>query len=170
MPIFPWGKRREAVKMAEELLEECCQRLDLDPKRLSKSGHEWIARRKWDDDPAEMRRLIYHAALSSTGPEVEAAHFPPRSRRDHEAYAKAQFEGLALEEVVRHKVSHFFDKLGQVEVGGVHDAVIAQVERPLIEQCLKWAGGNRQKAARSLGINRNTLRRKMAELRIKNER
>ena len=166
MPILPWGKKHEAVKRAEELLRECCQRLDLEEKALGKSGREWIARRRWDEDPAEMRRLIYAAALASSGSAFEAAHFPPRRRRDHEAHAKAAFEGLALEEIVRHKVAHFFGQLGRVEVSGVHRTVLAQVEKPLVEESLRWAEGNQQKAARALGINRNTLRKKMKELKI----
>lgn len=165
--MLPWGKKHDAVKRAEELLKECCQRLDIEAKTLGRSGREWIARRRWEEDSSEMRRLIYSAALSSSGPEIEAAHFPPKRRRDHEAHAKAQFEGLSLEETVRHKVAHFFGRLGDIEVKGVYAAVLEQVERPLVEECVRWAGGNRQKAARVLGINRNTLRRKMKEFSTK---
>ena len=164
MPILPWGKKHEVVKRAEELLRECCQRLDLEEKALGRSGREWIARRRWGGDPAEMRRVIYAAALAAPGPEIEAAHFPPRRRRDHEAHAKAAFEGLSLEEIVRHKVAHFFGQLGRVEVSGVHRTVLMQVEKPLVEESLRWAEGNQQRAARALGINRNTLRRKMKDL------
>ena len=167
MPILPWGKRHDAVKRAEELLRECCQRLDLDEKVLGKSGREWIARRRWGEDPHEMRRMVYAAALASSKAEIEASHFPPRRRRDHEAHAGAIFESLSLEEIVRHKIAHFFERLGSVDVEGVHGAVIAQVERPLIEEGLRWAGGNQQRVARALGINRNTLRKKMAAYRIK---
>lgn len=167
MPILPWGRRREAVKRAEEFLGKCCTELGLGEKSLGKTGREWVARRSWDDDPAEMKRIVYYAALSCAGKEVEAAHFPPRRRRDHEAYANAQFENLALEDAVRHKITHFFERLGKVEVKDVRGAVLKQVEKPLIEQSIKWAGGNQLKAARVLGINRNTLRKKMRELKIK---
>lgn len=170
MPLLPWGKRYESVKRAEELLRECCQRLDLQQKVLGKTGREWVAGRTWEADNAEMRRTIYAAALAAPGLQVEAMHFPPRRRRDHEAYTRAQFEGLALEEIVRHKIAHFFEKLGPVEVRDVYGTVIAQVERPLLRECLKWARGNQLKAARVLGINRNTLRRKMKELNIKGVR
>lgn len=166
MPLFPWGKRYEAVKRAEGLLEECCQHLALGEKRLGKTGREWISRRRWNDDPAEMRCLIYYAALAAPGPELEAAHFPPRRRCDHEAFAKAQFEGMALEDAVRHKVAHFFAQLGSVEAADVHRTVLSQVERPLIEECLRWAGGNQLKAARVLGLCRATLRKRMRELSI----
>ena len=93
--------------------------------------------------------------------------FPPRCARDHEAYVKASFEGLSLEQMVCHKVGHFFERLGEVEVSAVHRTVLDQVERPLIERCLAWADGNQLKAARVLGINRNTLRKKIRDLGVK---
>ncbi|MFH0799088.1 MAG: helix-turn-helix domain-containing protein [Pseudomonadota bacterium] len=170
MPLLPWGKRREAVRRAEEMLRECSEQLILGEKVLGKGGKDWVAKRSWDGDPSEMRRIIYYAALTSSGKNVEAAHFPPRFKQDHEAYTRAQFEGLALEEVVRHKIAHFFGKLGEVEMRDVRAAVLAQVERPLIAECVKWAGGNQLKAARVLGLDRNTLRKRMRELKINNER
>ena len=48
---------------------------------------------------------------------------------------------------------------GRVKKGDVHKAVIAQVERALIDGSLAWSQGNQLKAARALGINRNTFRR-----------
>ena len=40
--------------------------------------------------------------------------------------------------------------------------VIAEVEKPLLEAVMKRAGGNQLRAARMLGINRNTLRKKLS--------
>jgi len=68
-----------------------------------------------------------------------------------------------LEDLVEHKMDAFFDRMGSVEANSVHKSVIAQVERPLIRKCLKWSGGNKLKAARVLGINRNTLSKKIRE-------
>jgi two-component system nitrogen regulation response regulator GlnG len=47
---------------------------------------------------------------------------------------------------------------------GVYDRLLAEVERPLISACLEATGGNQLKAARLLGINRNTLRKKLTDL------
>jgi len=167
MQVIGWLHRREAQKRAEEILSECCHRLALGKKSLGKSGREWIARRRWKEDPDEMKRAIYFAALAARDGTVEAAHFPPRCVKDHEAHVKASFEQMSLEQVVGQKVCHFFERLGDVEVNSVHRIVIEQVERPLIERCLAWADGNQLKAARVLGINRNTLRKKIRELGVK---
>ena len=49
---------------------------------------------------------------------------------------------------------------------GLHGRVLAEVERPLIQICLAATGGNQIKAAKLLGLNRNTLRKKIRELGI----
>jgi two-component system nitrogen regulation response regulator GlnG len=49
---------------------------------------------------------------------------------------------------------------------GLYDRILPLVEKPLIEMTLRTTGGNQVKAAFVLGINRNTLRKKIAELGI----
>jgi Fis family transcriptional regulator len=49
---------------------------------------------------------------------------------------------------------------------GLYDLVLHEVETPLLREVLAWAGGNQSKAAAALGINRATLRKKLAALRI----
>ncbi len=50
--------------------------------------------------------------------------------------------------------------------GGIHAPVICDIEKPLIERALELTGGNQIRAAEILGLNRNTLRKKIRELRI----
>ena len=49
---------------------------------------------------------------------------------------------------------------------GLYDRVLAEIERPLLMLSLAATGGNQIQAARLLGINRNTLRKKLNERRI----
>jgi len=167
MTMIPWLKKREALRRAQELLDACTSELGMEGKKLGTSAKDWISRRRWEDGSGEMRRAIYFAALAARDGTLEAAHFPPRCRRDHEAYSKASFESMSLEEMVGQKCRHFFERLGDAEASAVHRAVMEQVERPLIESCLSWADGNQLKASRVLGLGRNTLRKKMRDLGIK---
>ena len=50
--------------------------------------------------------------------------------------------------------------------GGIHAPVVRDIEKPLIERALELTGGNQIRAAEILGLNRNTLRKKIRELRI----
>ena len=49
---------------------------------------------------------------------------------------------------------------------GLYDRILAEIERPLIERCLLACQGNQIKAADLLGLNRNTLRKKIRDLGI----
>ena len=58
-------------------------------------------------------------------------------------------------------------KEAQVELNGLYNVVLEQVERPLLEIALKAYNGNQVKTAQMLGINRNTLKKKIDNYKIK---
>jgi Fis family transcriptional regulator len=60
-------------------------------------------------------------------------------------------------------LARYFDDLRGTEPNGVHDMIMNAVEKPLLEVVLRQADGNQSKAAEWLGINRNTLRRKLTD-------
>lgn len=63
--------------------------------------------------------------------------------------------------VVRRAIDGYFKDLDGERARGVYDMVINCVEKPLLESVLHRAQGNQTHAAQMLGINRNTLRKKM---------
>jgi DNA-binding protein Fis len=62
--------------------------------------------------------------------------------------------------------NYFVAHEGLCPSAGLYDRVIQEVERPLLRATLKSVKGNQKKAAEILGMNRNTLRKKLAELQI----
>jgi DNA-binding protein Fis len=62
--------------------------------------------------------------------------------------------------------TYFKDLNGMSPVNGMYEKVISQVEKPLIEHVLRYVRCNQVRAASILGINRNTLRKKIRELGI----
>jgi len=62
---------------------------------------------------------------------------------------------------------YFIDLDGEEPSCAVYDMVINCVEKPLIETVLDHAGGNQTRAAELLGLNRNTLRKKIQAHKIK---
>lgn len=68
-----------------------------------------------------------------------------------------------LSACVRRVMRQYFKDLDGERPGPVYDMVVASVERPLIEVVLQQVEGNQTRAAEMLGINRNTLRKKMNE-------
>lgn len=72
-----------------------------------------------------------------------------------------------LARCVRRTLQRYFDDLDGEQPSGVYDMVMQCVEKPLIEVILDHAGGNQTVAADILGVNRNTLRKKIQNHRIK---
>lgn len=66
-----------------------------------------------------------------------------------------------IAEVVVRTLERYFRDLDGEKPTAIHDMVMRNVERPLLQFVLEQAGGNQTLAAEMLGINRNTLRRKL---------
>jgi Fis family transcriptional regulator len=68
-----------------------------------------------------------------------------------------------IDNCVRNSVEQYFKDLRGAEPHALHGLFLAAAEKPLLEVVLRQAEGNQSKAAEWLGINRNTLRRKLLE-------
>jgi len=72
-----------------------------------------------------------------------------------------------LADAVRRALERYFKDMDGEKPTPIHEMVLKNVEKPMIETVLRFAEGNQTLAAEMLGINRNTLRSKMQRLRIK---
>ena len=72
-----------------------------------------------------------------------------------------------LADAVRRALERYFKDMDGEKPTAIHEMVLKNVEKPMIETVLRFAEGNQTLAAEMLGINRNTLRSKMQRLRIK---
>ncbi|MFN9707545.1 MAG: helix-turn-helix domain-containing protein [Burkholderiales bacterium] len=72
----------------------------------------------------------------------------------------------SVEECIRENLETYFKNLDGIEPGGMYDMMLKVVEKPLLETVMKHANGNQSRAAEWLGINRNTLHRKLLDYRL----
>ncbi len=81
----------------------------------------------------------------------------------------ANLQAVSLEKLVKSKLEVLFSQQqeAQVDLNGLYDIVMEQVERPLLELALRAFNGNQVKTAQMLGINRNTLKKKIDIYKIK---
>jgi two-component system nitrogen regulation response regulator GlnG len=78
-----------------------------------------------------------------------------------------QLYALGLQRVMERYLLHFFDLHGDIlPADGLYHCLMKEIEKPLIEISLKRLKGNQVQVAKLLGINRNTLRRKIQDLNI----
>jgi Fis family transcriptional regulator, factor for inversion stimulation protein len=92
---------------------------------------------------------------------------PSLTNSDHLLVANLQ--SVSLEKLVKSKLEVLFQqqKDTQVEINGLYNIVLEQVEKPLIELALSNCRGNQLRAAQLLGINRNTLKKKIDTYKIR---
>jgi two-component system nitrogen regulation response regulator GlnG len=128
---------------------------------VSDEGREMLVRHSWPGNVRELENALLRAAVLAGGrtllPEDFVLAGQPR---------QAAGEALPLEEAVRRRLSDLLAVDATTPPSDLHALLIAAVERPLIEVVLERAGGNQVRAAEILGINRNTLRKKIADLGI----
>ncbi len=68
-----------------------------------------------------------------------------------------------IEECVRNSLEGYFRDLRGTEPDGMYDMLVRAMERPLLEVVMAQADQNQSRAAQWLGLNRNTLRKKLVE-------
>jgi two-component system nitrogen regulation response regulator GlnG len=74
---------------------------------------------------------------------------------------------LGLQKVVERYLSHYFDLHGDIlPSSGLYACLLKEMEQALIEESLRRLNGNQVQVAKLLGIDRNTLRRKIKSLKI----
>ena len=75
---------------------------------------------------------------------------------------------INLEECVRTSLESYFTDLGGSEPDRMYDMMVRVVEKPLLEVVMQHADQNQSRAAQWLGLNRNTLRKKLVEHKLIN--
>ena len=68
-----------------------------------------------------------------------------------------------IEECIRESLEIYFKDLRGVEPAAMYEMILGVVEKPLLDVVMQHADGNQSRAAEWLGINRNTLRRKLLD-------
>lgn len=69
----------------------------------------------------------------------------------------------SIDEAITRSLEKYFDDLEGARPSAIYDMVLAAVERPMLEVVMRQAQGNQLRASEMLGINRNTLRKKLQQ-------
>jgi len=130
------------------------------PRRsCSAEAIELLQNYAWPGNVRELENAILRAALLSPDPLLSPADFPlvddGNNDTDH-----------SLEGLIASKLMSSLAKMEIGELDNLYEMVLHQMERPLIQIILDKTRGNQVRAADILGINRNTLRKKITTLKI----
>lgn len=164
----PLRERLEDIPLIARHFLERGREDGLPVKTLAAGAIERLKRHNWPGNVRELENLMRRLAalcpdetISAEAIDAELADAAPVA----EPAATSGPEPLSRA-VERHIRQFLATHDGGVMPSGIYDRIIAEVERPLIRLTLAATRGNQIKAAAMLGLNRNTLRKKIRELEI----
>ena len=137
----------------------------MEPKSLTKNSVELIKKKKWTGNVRELRNFIGRLSLVSNNEIIdEKITKHELSMITYEENDLNTLEGSKISKSLEIHLSHYFRSLGDsLPAPGLYQTVLKEVEIPLINLTLALCDGNQIKAANLLGINRNTLRKKIKD-------
>ncbi len=137
-------------------------------KTLSQKAMEALAAQTWPGNVRELENFVKRLAALSANDLIDAEMVEAElAARPSSADEPQPMMGESLGAAVEHHLARYFSLHGDSSPPpGLYDRVLREVELPLIALTLSATRGNQLKAADVLGINRNTLRKKIRDLDI----
>lgn len=164
LTLPPLRQRREDIP---ELVSYFIQKINRDMTTavagVTPEAMTLLTQHSWPGNVRELENTILRAAVLAPGRMLTVSDL---SLPATELVLPENFTELSFEEVVRRKLRVYFQQTPALEPCDLYEIVISQVEKPLIELTLEYTNSNQLKAAELLGINRNTLRKKITDLKI----
>ncbi|MCC7274183.1 MAG: response regulator [Alphaproteobacteria bacterium] len=170
LAVPPLRQRVEDIPLLAEHFLARAERDGAPARRLSAEAMALIRGHRWPGNVRQLqntlRRLIVTAAEPEIGrAEVEAALGAAPAEP---AQAGPGDGGERLSASIARHLQRYFDlHQGSLPPPGLYDRILKEMEAPLIEIALDATAGNQAKCADLLGINRNTLRKKITDLDIR---
>ncbi|MFZ4689582.1 MAG: nitrogen regulation protein NR(I) [Polymorphobacter sp.] len=162
----PLRARAEDVPALARHFLEVAAAEGLPRKSLDPHAIEALRQHSWPGNVRELENMMRRLAVLERGDVIGAAAVIAGLGQGARPAAPLPIgETLGLAEAAAAHISRYFaEYAGGLPPDGVYDRLLAEVERPLVTACLDATGGNQLKAAKLLGINRNTLRKKLTDL------
>jgi two-component system nitrogen regulation response regulator GlnG len=159
--IPPLRKRKDDIVPLAEFFMQKFQAGDAKKKTLTPETLKILRAYDWPGNVRELENAVQRAITLSQGDKIFPDALPPQ------IFKPGHGANLSFENFLEEKLADLVDRMGGLESGDIYSLVLQRVEKPLITLVLKKTEGNQVRAASLLGINRNTLRKKIKELGIK---
>lgn len=161
----PLRSRREDIpRLIDHFLDRYNRENQRDLKKISRDVLNTLLRYPWPGNVRELENAVERAVVLSSTDEFSEELLPLQIR-----LFSQQIRGDTTDEsieAIATKLAEHAIKQFQMYDGEVYDMVIGEVERRLIREALNYNGGVKIRTADFLGINRNTLNKKVKDLNI----
>jgi len=149
-------RKGDIVFLANHFLAEASMFCGNGAKELSGEALGVLESHSWPGNVGELKTTIRRACLLSRNKTIEPTHI---THDDGTSYC-------SVKDFLDAKLSRFVKGMVKLERSGLHESVMNEVEKALIEIVLEETGGNQLRSARALGITRTTLRSKIRSYNI----
>ena len=167
VPIYlpPLRERREDIPiLVEFFLKRYSEQNRREVRRVHPEAMRLLRDHDWPGNIRELQNYVERAVVLGDGPELLANHLPPQLRGQAPPRS-IRTRGGDLNALTTELVRQGIRAAGPT-ANDLHDRVVGLVERELIQQVLTGCDRVQIKAAARLGINRNTLHKKLTDYRI----
>jgi two-component system nitrogen regulation response regulator GlnG len=142
----------------------------LPSKTIDSAALDRLKQHSWPGNVRELENLI-RRICALYGEDLISARIIDRELADQQPVVAGDDGPATLAQLVERKLSSYFaDQPDGLPPAGLYDRVLEEVERPLIQLTLSATRGNQVRAAEILGLNRNTLRKKIQDLGVEMQR
>ena len=168
----PLRERKQDIPDLSRYFMAQAQEQGLSPKSIDQNAFDTLMGYDWPGNVRELENLIKRCAAIYSDDIITDQHIRQEledsSTDDAEDHSTSQ---QTLAEAIDSHISEFFGGFsGELPPTGLYDRFLPDLERPLIIHCLNATKGNQVKAAELMGVNRNTLRKKIKDLGIEVDR
>ncbi len=152
-------RREDIPLLAQHFLLRAADELEVEPKILDKAATEFITQLDWPGNVRQIENTCRWLTVMSPGQIISVDDLPPELRQETLAEKN---ENEEWENILHRWAAHQLQK-GE---SALLDNAMPRFEKVMIEAALAHSGGHRQDAAKLLGWGRNTLTRKIKELKM----
>ncbi|HSD55078.1 MAG TPA: nitrogen regulation protein NR(I) [Burkholderiales bacterium] len=150
-------RREDIPLLARHFLAKSARELGAEPKRLTEAALGYLAARDWPGNVRQLENVCHWLTVMAPAQAVDVGDLPPELREPGSASAEGHWT-VALRREVEKALTR-----GESQI---MDVLTRDFEKTLIAKALEHTSGRRIEAATLLGIGRNTITRKIAELGI----
>jgi two-component system nitrogen regulation response regulator GlnG len=161
----PLRERSEDIPDLVRHFLRAAEEKDSPAKRVETDGLEMLKRHRWPGNVRELENMVQRLAVLTSGDTIPAATIAAELAEPRRLIDSAGDEQESLGAAVERHLVRLFKKQGDgLPSPGLYDRVLQEIERPLLSISLAATRGNQIRAAHLLGLNRNTLRKKIRDL------
>jgi two-component system nitrogen regulation response regulator GlnG len=158
-------RREDIPELTDYFVAKAVREMGARANIVSPDARAKLMAHNWPGNVRELENAVIRAALLAPSSTIRAEDID-LSRGPSSAFSDAAHEGSSMQDLIARQIAQWFDAVEGDEPRDLYERLVAEIERPLIEAALHRAAGNQVKAARMLGLNRNTLRKKITDLKI----